>query len=265
MKREIRMHYNHLFDCFLDGSDFEATEWKEKYLDNEEFATIAGTVVWQQGSKTFISVEGKLILSNGKEYVIVNEPIKVANPIEMDSDDLTLWQKYYISNGINQPFDQLWEPVYNPEDIKADRYKDNAIPYFRFKGKEKHGITVEDTDFHNHIEITFVDCTVTVTRIDFERHKIDINHRFEVENFTFSRFTRYVNHIIGYLDCCVIYNRILKDDDTIADLLPRFALAQISKFIKLAIENKCNNVMAVLLDYKNKNFTDFDPLEEFVL
>ena len=35
--------------------------------------------------------------------------------------------------------------------------------------------------------------------------------------------------------------------------------------IKVATENNCTNVTALLLDYKNQNFADFDPMEEFSL
>ena len=47
--------------------------------------------------------------------------------------------------------------------------------------------------------------------------------------------------------------------------LPRFTLAQISEFIKVAGESNATNVMALLLEYKNANFPDFDPMDEFTL
>lgn len=50
-----------------------------------------------------------------------------------------------------------------------------------------------------------------------------------------------------------------------ADQLPGFTLAQITEFIKVAGENNCSNVMAVLLDYKKKNYDGYDPMDEFTL
>ncbi len=61
------------------------------------------------------------------------------------------------------------------------------------------------------------------------------------------------------------YGRVIKDDVSVAEQLPRFTLAQITEFIKAAGENSCNNVMAVLLDYKEKNFGGYDPMDEFTL
>lgn len=68
-----------------------------------------------------------------------------------------------------------------------------------------------------------------------------------------------------YLDKVTVYNRIMNDDISVETYLPQFTLAQITEFIKMATENDRKNVTALLLDYKNKNFADFDPMEEFSL
>ena len=70
---------------------------------------------------------------------------------------------------------------------------------------------------------------------------------------------------MGWFDRYLIVEKIKKDDVSVGDMLPGFTLAQITEFIKIAAENSCANVMAVLLDHKNQHFTDFDPMEEFSL
>ena len=62
-----------------------------------------------------------------------------------------------------------------------------------------------------------------------------------------------------------IYDRIRKDDTGISAFLPQFTLAQITEFIKVATENNCTNVTALLLDYKNQNFADVDAMAEFTV
>ena len=52
---------------------------------------------------------------------------------------------------------------------------------------------------------------------------------------------------------------------TVARLFGDFTLAQIAEFIIAAQENHAVNVLAILLDYKNKNYADFNPMEEFML
>ena len=37
------------------------------------------------------------------------------------------------------------------------------------------------------------------------------------------------------------------------------------KFIDIASKNNCNNVLALLMNYKNKHYSDYDPMDEFIL
>ena len=158
------------------------------------------------------------------------------------------------------------EPVIVDENSFAeDRYKGCLIPFYRFKGREKHGISVQDWDFHNQIDISFEGCSANVERIDWARHQIEMNHRFQVNSISFRSLTRKVNHILAYLDRITVYDRIVKDDVSIVQFLPNFTLAQITEFFKAAQENNCTNVTAILLEYKNANFTDFDPMDVFAL
>ena len=185
--------------------------------------------------------------------------------MEMSETEVKAWQKYFVTRSLKQPFEQIWEPVVAPESIQKKRYKGCMLPFYRFKGQEKHGITVEDHDYHNDIVISFADCVSIVDRIDWRRHEIDINDRFEVLEFTFKSYTRKVNHIVAYLDKVTIYDRIRNDDVTISQSLSAFTVVQISEFIKVAAENNCANVLAVLIDYKNKHFSDYDPMDEYIL
>ena len=57
----------------------------------------------------------------------------------------------------------------------------------------------------------------------------------------------------------------MADDMTITDMLPDLSYAQIIEYINIANDNGANNVLAMLMDYKNANFADFDPMDEFVL
>ena len=153
----------------------------------------------------------------------------------------------------------------DPADIETDRYKGCMIPYYRFLGQEKHGITVSDYNYHETIDIALRDCYALIERIDWRRHEIDVNDNFEVTGFSFKTYSRQVNHIVTYLDRVTVYDRVRKDDVTVEQFLPRFTLAQISEFIKAAGESNATNVMALLLDYKNRTFATFDPMEEFSL
>ena len=226
--------------------------------------SVASLVVWSQGNKTFTLTDLGAIDSDGAIYHITNADITVAHPTEMKSDDISAWQQYFIKNSLKQPFEQIWEPVYDPAAIKTHRYTGCAIPYYYFTNQEKHGIITNNRDFGNE-PFTITDCETTILNVNRNEYDTEAIQCFEISEFSFKSFTRKVNHIVAYFDRITVSDRIAKDDVSVGIYLPRFTLAQITEFIKIANENNSTNAMAVLLNYKNKNFANFDPLEEFVL
>ena len=265
VKKILKSRGTVLFGDFLSGRERESDPWQEAYLKNPLLRMAAGLLVWDQGGKSFTLTDAGAIDADGQPYPIGKGKIKLAHPMEMDADTVQAWQRYFNARGLKQPFAQVWEPAIDPKTVREDRYKDCLIPYYRFTGQTNHGINVEDWDFHNEISISFKGCDATVERIDWERHQIDPNHRFEVTSFKFKKYTRQVNHIVGYLDRVTVWDRVRKDDVTVMEWMERFTLAQIAEFIAAAQEAQAVNVLALLLEYKNAHFADFDPMDEFTL
>lgn len=265
-KKVVKGRNDILFEDFLSGKTRSASSWIASYTKNPLLRRVAELIVWVQGEDTFTLTEDGAIDCNGAEYAIdQNIRIGVAHPIEMDQEEVKLWQNYFVTQGLKQPFSQIWEPAIDRTTIKKDRYAGCFIPFYRFRGQGKHGISVEDINFHNEIYIEFADCNADVERIDYRRHDIENDDRFEVKSFSLKKYTRQANHIVAYLDKATIVGRILKDDVSVAQFLPQFTFAQITEFIKLARENNCTNATAILLDYQHKHFPDFDPMAEFTL
>lgn len=266
LKKVVKIRNEILFDSFLSGKTQKPSVWFDSYTQNPVLRKVAELIVWQQAKNTFILTAEGLVDHTGAPYtLLVNKKIGVAHPMEMTEDEIVSWQNYFVSNGLKQPFEQIWEPVADLNTVASDRYKDCLIPFYRFKGQEKHGITVTDRNFHNEIYIRFNHCSAEVNRIDWGMHEIDMNHRFEITEFKIDYICRASNHIVAYLDRCTMIGRILKDDISIVQFLPQVTLAQITEFIRMANENNCVNVTAVLLDYQQKNFSDVDPFAEFTL
>lgn len=264
-KKIVKNRVNLLHEDFLSGRARDAEAWKESCLKNPLLRQVSSLLVWVQDGRTFTLTDDGAVTNDGLDYIIGDGKIALAHPMEMLLTDLAAWQKYFTSKGIQQPFEQIWEPVVDVAYFAEDRYQDCMIPYYRFVGQKKHGIHVEDTDFHNSISISFEDCEAQVERIDFMRHMIEMDHRFAVQKISFPKLTRKVNHILAYLDKVTIFERIKKDDVTIASSLDGFTLAQITAFIQLAAQENCANVTAILLDYQNQHFADFDPMAQFSL
>lgn len=265
-KKIVKNRADVLFEDFLKGHTRKAGDWRSAYIDNVLLGAVARLLVWEQNKKTFTIGENGLVNAKGEEYVFNNKyRVGLAHPMEMKAEDLEAWQKYFISNNLKQPFEQIWEPVIDEKTIKEDRYKGCMVPYYRFIGQQKRGIYVEDLDFHAEINIWVEYCDVNIERIDWSRHSIEPNDRFEIKQFRYKEFDRRINHIVAYFDKITAYDRVKNDDVSVANVLPQFTLAQISQFINIASENNAVNVMAILLDYKNQHFADYDIMDEFSL
>lgn len=266
VKKIMKNRKDVLFADFLSGHSRTAEAWLESYTKNPLLRFAASLLVWSQNRKTFLLTGNGAICSDGTPYEICSDvEISLAHPMEMEKDDLSAWQKYFTENQLKQPFEQIWEPVVDGESVSEDRYLGCMIPYYRLTKREKHGIFVTDEDFHDIIDVKFADCEAKIERIDWNFHEILPDDRFEIQSFTFAQYTRTVNHITAYLDRITVYGKILKDDVSIEQLLPNFTFAQIMDFIEFSAENNCVNVTALLLNYKNQNFSDFDPMDEFSL
>ena len=266
LKEIVKNRTNLLFNAFLSGKTRKADSWKSSYLNNFILHKVGELVVWNQKGDTFILTENGLIDCNGNEYGINDkDPIGVAHPMDMKNGEAKAWQRYFTSHGLKQPFEQVWEPVIDMDRFKPNRYEGRMIPFYKLQKNEKHGISVYDRDFHNEIDISFQDCDAIVERIDWARHQIDMDHRFEVKSITARRKTRVANHVIAYLDKITAIDRIIADDITFVETLHDCSLAQITDYINIANDNNATNVLAMLMDYKNTNYSDFDPMDEFVL
>ena len=259
VKATAKTRNDKIFADFLSGRARPAKAWESGYLDNAVLIVLARLIVWAQGENTFTLKEtGELITVDGAAYTLTDEPVKVAHPMEMTKEDVEAWQHYFTSNALRQPFEQVWEPVADSSLVKPGRYDGCTVPLYALMNKEKHGIVMEGRS-----QITLKDCSADLIYI--EGHHDWVNNEFEVKNFTFKTYTRQVNHIVVHLDKATVAGRVKKDDVSVSQWFDRFTLAQIQSFIDLANENKATNVLALLLEYKEKTFPDFDPMAEFTL
>ena len=266
LKKVVKSRNDKLFDDFLSGKGIAPEKWQMTYTNNPVLHRVAELIVWSQKGKTFIMTESGTVDASGNKYDLdAKGKVVVAHPLEMSDVEIQQWQRYFLSESLKQPFEQIWESKIDLSTVKPDRYKGQKIPYYRFVGQEKIGITVYDYDFHNEIDISIDSCDTTINRLDWARHQISMNDSFEIESIH-PRNTRKANHIIYYFDKITVYGAVAGDNvELVSNLLPTFNIAQITQFISIAIENNANNCTALLLDYKNKNFADYSNMEQFTL
>ena len=262
VKRVAKNRSDRLFEAFLNGHEFSAGDWKAIYLTNPVLNRVARLLVWVQGETSFTLSASGTVRSDGEAYPIGDKLIRVAHPMELAAEETAAWQNYFLSRGLKQPFQQVWEPVRNAEEILPDRYDGITIPLNFFKGAEKHGLRYL---YLGAVDLSFTDCLVQYNVEGERRHELDSDARVEITDFRFPKYTRQVNHIVTVLDRWTVRGRIMKDDLSVMDLMGGFTLAQITEFITAAQEANAVNVLAALLEYKNTHFADFDPMDEFTL
>ena len=159
-------------------------------------------------------------------------------------------------------FPQIWEPVRDKKTIKKNRYEGCVVPCYRFMKREKHGMEV--TGLYD-VDLWFKDCNVKFKKVDGANFMLEPSHTFEITEIKFSKYTRYVNHHIAYLDRITAYDKIMKDDVSVKEVLSEFTASQIQDFIDVANENNAVNVLAMLLEYKNEKFVDYNWMGDFTL
>ena len=108
------------------------------------------------------------------------------------------------------------------------------------------------------LECSFKDVVMFHTEVDLKADAV--LGKFEVR-----KPSRQANHIVSLLDKWTVYGRIIKDDVTVMEQMESANVAQIMEYIRVAGENNAVNVTAALMEYKNEHFSDFDPMDEFVL
>ena len=253
-----------IFAEYLSGASLDIEKWKLLYLKNPVLNAVARLVVWCQDDKTFTLSGSGPVDHNGDAYTFGTAPVKVAHPVEM-GEQLRQWQDYFVSRGLKQPFEQVWEPAYKQEDIKPDRYKGCVVSVNRVINMEAHGIRSFGFKFYSdNYGFHLTDCSM-VYDIYGGYYQPGADIKMTLGKFSFRKMTRYVNHIIYLFDKWTASDRILADDVSVVSALPAFTVAQITEFIRLANENGCTNVLGMLMEYKNRNFADFDPMAEFSL
>lgn len=265
VKKVILNRRDTLFRQFLDGERKNAADWKAVYLKNPVLRAVAQLIVWSQEDQTFTLTDSGAVDCRGGEYCIGDGDIGVAHPVQMHPEEVAAWQNYFLTHGLKQPFEQIWEPAYRLEDIHKDRYEGAEISVYKVMGKEAHGIYAYGmVDYTEEYGFELEDCKLENAGNEF-RFVRGQDCTLSLGEFSVSRMTRYANHIIYLFDKWTISDRIAQDDASVAGLLHSFTLPQIMEFMKLAEENDAVSVKAILMDHKNRYFPDADPMAVFVL
>lgn len=252
-----------LYTLYLSAEELTANTWKAEWTGNYITRTLASMVVWQQGDSFFSLEEGKPVTVDGAVYALTDVSVRAACTADMDPDTVTAWQRRFAAAKKKQPFLQIWEPVREKSDIRADRYAGCAIRNGYMYNQKILGV---DAYFMPQgWDSSFPGVFLTLTGFEVEVGPGKDDSEFVIKSIIPNSWNRRSNAIISFLDRISIYGRLHQDDETIADTLDQFTLEQISDFLSMAVKHSLPNVTALLMNYKNSHFASFDPMDEFIL
>ena len=279
LKKEIKTAVSNrkaaLRSDFLTGRMRSATSWKNSYENNFILNRIARLIVWEEitgGNKIFFTLgeDGPIDAFGDKIVIDDNARICVAHPIEMTLHEIENWQMYFANNKLKQTFEQVWEPVMDISKVDfEERYKDAIFHMSTIRGLESAGWDITGEEYGsfrvscNGISLSFY--PKTRERIHSWK-EIGKNTDIKLSGaYCYSSNERLINHTVFQLDRATLYYRISNDDVEIIYSIGSFTAAQINQLLKIAIESKSDKCVAALLDYKNRNYSDFYMIEEFTL
>lgn len=263
-KQLLKTYKSKLLELYFSGEWLELRVWQKQWQTNFITKALSQSLVWQQEDSFFSFINDSTVDENGKVYTLRDKPIRIAYVSDMYEKTINNWQKLFVSNQKTQAFLQIWENSYKAEDINTDRYSDCVIKSVYLINRKEIGI---DCLWYNR-DVGYDEITYRSLYIDGFEVKASGNDEgteLTIDEIVVKEWSRKSNTIVSFLDKITIYSRILNNRLDSTNELKRFTLAQISDFIRIANENNATNALAILLDYKNKNFADFDPMDEFVL
>lgn len=261
---------------FLSGETVKADQWQKDYRDNPILSRIAGLLVWQQGTKLFTLRNGKTILLNKKDYILSKQPVLLAHPIEMTDKQVREWQEYFLDNGLKQFFRQVWEPLSfrKPEDIDPGRYENFRITVGQILSLENQGLVSYNYNYEFITEFCFAGGIRIPGELESQGYFLTAHGtnnpitfgKMEIPESIGQKELRKLNRAFSCLDGWVISDKIRTDDDGfLQGALAGQTLAQIKEYLDLAMESNAEKCKALLLDFRNKNYPDYDYVTEFSL
>lgn len=266
---------------YMSGESISFNTWNKVYREHPVISKLCNLIIWQDSDNhTFTFIDNQIVDSFNVAYS-PNGSIKVAHVFDMEPEDIVRWQKLLKDKKQSLLLEQVWEPVRQSKNtVDSSRYsgavitsKERNLLKTRLK---RRGINVSAGEvqreydhragkyvFDPENDMYFDDAATLHYAVDEKSGDLTLGD-FYVRR---SKDIRKLNAILLELDRITISGRIRNDNvEAIEEKqLDELTVSQISDFIKLATENKATNCTALLLDYKNRKYPEYDSFDEFVL
>ena len=273
LKKAVKSLYKQriklLKEKFLTGESRSAQAWEKSYLKNALLRKLAKLVVWKcenGNTSTYFTIAGTTpILVDGSEFAIPPESeICVAHPVEMPADELKNWQLYFLMHNITQAFEQVWEPVMDLHNIE-ENFVGVQIPYYLVLELCNGDFTMEgfeDGLYEAWLESSYASINVfLVDRVGRRIHchsDVGAKDLVEINSFSLNGNGRQENHLVYMLNKRTIYERILKNDAQLPELVQNAGLPQLCSYLDFAIEHGCTEATVLLMRIKHEKYPEYE-------
>lgn len=280
----VKQRADMLLRMHITGERVRQENWRNIYLNHPVVRRVAEHIVWQdEKGNTFIVNNDNLTDSRSAVYAPVGG-IAVAHVLTTQEDDIRRWRDVLAKLGKTELFEQMWEPVIEFDaqtlptrytGLRLTNKQRNAlkaklarmgIRVWSDDMKPEYGSYGRGLSFGDHNTMHFGNRISAYYRIyadskeiEFESMKINAANDHEAQTSA--------NAVVFELDKLAVsvaieQNRISGLSELILDC---FNAPQILEFIDLA--GKCNAIdcSALLLDYKNRRYPEYNVMQMFVL
>lgn len=266
---------------YMDGENIGFNTWNKVYREHPVISKLCNLIIWQDSDNhTFAVIDNQIVDSSNSTYS-PNGSIKVAHVLDMEPEDIVRWQRLLVDKKQSLLLEQVWEPVRQSKNtVDSSRYsgavitsKERNLLKTRLK---RRGINVSAGEvmreydhragkyvFDPENDMFFDDVSTLHYAVDEKSGDLTLGD-FRVKR---SNNIRKLNAILLELDRITLSAQIRNDNvEAIEEKqLDGLTVSQISDFIKLSTECNAANCTALLLDYKNKKYPEYDNFDEFVL
>ena len=282
LKKEASAFYEKRIEyiraIYISEEKITLSHWNETYFLNPVLKPVTEKVIWSDAAGvTFMCENERIFTSDGADYS-PEEAVKVAHVLDMTEEQVSSWQAYLSKKGISLLIEQVWEPVSVIKDVtvfeKLVLSREDRNTFKRNLARKLITVRSEfDYGGYDHRAASYVFSDtgeMKIGRVMSIRYEVNkdtdetILHKIYCDK---EKMSRELNTVLFELARACVRSAILqgKEDILTALLQESFTAAQIMEFIQCAETAGHAGITSQLLEYKNKNCPDFDPLAQFVL
>lgn len=265
LNRYIASQISILLHDFVKGNTYRAGGWLASHTELPLRNMIARLFVWTHDDEKVIRYftmmpDGPVDVNGLPLNLEVNGRIGLAHPVEMNGTQLLAWQHYFASRQLNQPFDQIWEPII-PNENTNERYRGNQVPMEALLELTKQGYDFDSSDGSYYLIHKRTYIKLVVSQVDpfprvYSWRNIGPGEMMELHSVSCPSHCkpRAINNSLYMFDMLVCEQKVRNDDLTVLNWLKPFYAIQVDRLLKLAKREKSDKCAVALADYSEKTF-----------